>query len=355
MGEAFAQADDVLSTAAKGIAEIITRTGHVNVDFEDVRTVMDDSGVAIMGSAFAEGDNRSIKAVEQALASPLLNDNDIKGARYVLLNMEYGSEEHELTMDEISDITDYIQEEAGSTADVIWGYGSNESLAEGLRVTIIATGFKSAPDAGASSLEEKPQRKVHKLEEDVDTRLTDPVSNDQNQKSEPAEPEKKEEENEPYLKNDNSKSDSQNQGTIEFDLENDKSKPREQAMPQDDFEPYLKNDNQPEQHSEQKENHQSETQTSSQQQEISMEEQQARAKERMKRLNDLTGRMRSPQGLSDLENEPAYKRRRIQLNDTPHSSESQVSRYTLGDENESSDDKNGGLNRGNSFLHDNVD
>ncbi|KAB1062886.1 cell division protein FtsZ [Salibacter halophilus] len=355
MGEAFAQADDVLSTAAKGIAEIITRTGHVNVDFEDVRTVMDDSGVAIMGSAFAEGDNRSIKAVEQALASPLLNDNDIKGARYVLLNMEYGSEEHELTMDEISDITDYIQEEAGSTADVIWGYGSNESLAEGLRVTIIATGFKSAPDAGASSLEEKPQRKVHKLEEDVDTRLTDPVSNDQNQKSEPAEPEKKEEENEPYLKNDDSKSDSQNQGTIEFDLENDKSKPREQAMPQDDFEPYLKNDNQPEQRSEQKENHQPETQTSSQQQEISMEEQQARAKERMKRLNDLTGRMRSPQGLSDLENEPAYKRRRIQLNDTPHSSESQVSRYTLGDENESSDDKNGGLNRGNSFLHDNVD
>src|ERR1700690_251019 len=111
LGEAFSHADDILTTAAKGIAEIITVTGYINVDFEDVKTVMTNSGVAIMGSAIANGDDRAIVAVEQALSSPLLNDNNIKGARYILMNIASGT--HEVTMDEIGAITDYIQDEAG--------------------------------------------------------------------------------------------------------------------------------------------------------------------------------------------------------------------------------------------------
>ena len=139
LSEAFGQADDVLSIAAKGIAEIITVEGYVNVDFEDVRTVMTSSGVAIMGSATTSGEDRAIKAVEQALASPLLNDNNIYGASNILLYISSGRDE--VTMDEVAEITDYIQEEAGMDADVIWGNGTDEDLGDKLTLTVIATGF----------------------------------------------------------------------------------------------------------------------------------------------------------------------------------------------------------------------
>lgn len=139
LSEAFHQADDVLTIASKGIAEIITVEGYVNVDFEDVRTVMTSSGVAIMGSATTSGQDRAIKAVEQALASPLLNDNNIFGASNILLYISSGKEE--VTMDEVAEITDYIQEEAGMDADVIWGNGTDEDMGDQLTLTIIATGF----------------------------------------------------------------------------------------------------------------------------------------------------------------------------------------------------------------------
>ncbi|MCF8276348.1 MAG: cell division protein FtsZ [Flavobacteriales bacterium] len=139
LSEAFGQADDVLTIAAKGIAEIITVEGYVNVDFEDVRTVMTKSGVAIMGSATTSGPDRAIKAVEQALASPLLNDNNIFGASNILLYISSGKDE--VTMDEVAEITDYIQDEAGMDADVIWGNGTDEDLNDELTLTIIATGF----------------------------------------------------------------------------------------------------------------------------------------------------------------------------------------------------------------------
>jgi cell division protein FtsZ len=141
LGSAFSQADNILTTAAKGIAEIITLPGYINVDFKDVRTVMKDSGVAIMGSCAAEGEDRAHKAVQGALASPLLKDNEIEGARYILLNISSGV--NEVTMDEVSIITDYIQEEAGLAADLIWGNCRDESLEDKLSVTIIATGFQT--------------------------------------------------------------------------------------------------------------------------------------------------------------------------------------------------------------------
>ncbi|MFN5910875.1 MAG: cell division protein FtsZ, partial [Bacteroidota bacterium] len=155
ISSAFSMADDVLSTAAKGIAEVISVTGAINVDFNDVNTVMRNSGVAIMGSAAADGEDRALAAVKQALSSPLLNDNDISGAQYVLLNITYGDKE--VLMDEITTITDYIQDEAGSTADVIWGHGFDPTLGDKLSVTLIATGFKggSNPVVGIEKAPEK--------------------------------------------------------------------------------------------------------------------------------------------------------------------------------------------------------
>jgi cell division protein FtsZ len=162
LSDAFSQADSVLTVGAKGIAEIITVSGYVNVDFEDVRTVMTNSGVAIMGSATASGSDRAMKAVQQALASPLLNDNNIKGARNILLYINSGSEE--VSMDEVSEITDYIQDEAGMDADVIWGNGVDESLADQLSITVVATGFDEKKVTGVTS-ESQPQKRVFNLNE----------------------------------------------------------------------------------------------------------------------------------------------------------------------------------------------
>ena len=136
---AFAKANDVLNIAAKGIAEIITLPGYINVDFADVKTVMTDSGVAIMGAAQASGEDRAIRAITEALESPLLNNNDILGARDILLNITSGTDE--ITMDEMSQITSHIIRKVGNNAAVIWGVGTDLNLGDAISVTIIATGF----------------------------------------------------------------------------------------------------------------------------------------------------------------------------------------------------------------------
>ncbi|MFW6389128.1 MAG: cell division protein FtsZ [Marinilabiliaceae bacterium] len=141
LSNAFSRADNVLATAAKGIAEIITLHGYINVDFADVETVMKNSGVSIMGSATAQGGERAIDAIQAALESPLLNNNDIKGARNILLNITSGVDE--ITMDEVGEITDYVQGRVGETASIIWGSGIDERLNDDVNVTIIATGFAS--------------------------------------------------------------------------------------------------------------------------------------------------------------------------------------------------------------------
>ena len=140
LDEAFAKADDVLSVAVKGIAEIITVHGMINVDFADVQTVMANSGVAIMGSGRASGENRARLAIEEALTSPLLNNANIRGTQNILLNITSGSKR--VKMDEVSEITDYIREEVGYDVDTIWGYAQDETLEDNINVTIIATGFE---------------------------------------------------------------------------------------------------------------------------------------------------------------------------------------------------------------------
>ena len=154
MGQAFAKADTVLTTAAKSIAEIITVTADVNVDFEDVKTVMKDSGAAVMGSSVTEGENRARRAAEEALNSPLLNNTDIQGAQKILLSIMSG-DQAELEMDELSEITEYIQGKAGEDAEMIFGHGTDDTLGQSIRVTVIATGF--AREAHTISTSGRPE------------------------------------------------------------------------------------------------------------------------------------------------------------------------------------------------------
>lgn len=160
IGQAFAQADNVLTTAAKGIAEIITLTGHVNVDFQDVRTVMLNAGAAVMGTSETRGENRAKKAAESALASPLLDSRDIMGAKRILLSIFSGTEV-ELSMDELSEITEYIQGQAGQEAEMIFGHGVDEELGDRIRVTVIATGFDSETK---KQIKKEDAKKVHDLD-----------------------------------------------------------------------------------------------------------------------------------------------------------------------------------------------
>ncbi len=162
----------MLAVGAKGIAEIITVNGYINVDFADVQTVMTNSGVAIMGSGRASGENRAIRAIETALASPLLNNNDISGAKNILLNITSGTKE--VTMDEISQITEYIQSTASNDIDLIWGNGVDPKLSDEVNVTIIATGFESGsiPELYAR----KPKRvDVVDLDTEESHTITDPT------------------------------------------------------------------------------------------------------------------------------------------------------------------------------------
>ncbi|MEY4628044.1 MAG: hypothetical protein RLZZ595_370 [Bacteroidota bacterium] len=155
MSAALSTADNVLATAAKCITDVINTTGQINVDFADVCTVMRNGGVAILGSARAKGDNRAQLAIEQALNSPLLNDNDIKGAKWILININSRSGDTEFTMDEVETIQEYLLTQAGPDADVILGLGYDASLGDEISITIIATGFEQKSPFG-----EQPKAEV---------------------------------------------------------------------------------------------------------------------------------------------------------------------------------------------------
>ncbi len=359
--QAFSHADDVLTTAAKGIAEIITVTGSINVDFEDVRTVMTNSGVALMGSATSEGENRAIKAIEAALNSPLLNDNNIEGAHYVLLNITYGNQE--IHMDEVVEITDYIQETSGNTAEVIWGHGKDESLGDKINVTIIATGFKTNPDFGYN-FDRKPEKKFLKLEEDTkQPSTTNPVFQttknhfiltEDEQTVSVKQTEKTEDE--PFIKNEEISGSTtttkeinfiQKQRVIEFDLSDNEPT----ITDKNPMEPFYKKQ-EPQAITEKN----TQKSTSTEKQTLSSEEQQQIIKDRINRLKELSLKLKAPSGLSELENEPAYRRRKIELDDTPTSNESKISKYTLSEEVDPiTGEKKYNIRDNNSFLHDNVD
>ena len=158
MKEAFAKADNVLATAAKCITDVINSTGQINVDFADVCTVMSNGGVAILGSATAEGENRAQMAIENALNSPLLNDNDIRGAKWILININSCEGEHEFTMDEVEIIQNYLMAQAGTDSDVILGLGYDNSLGAEISITLIATGFEHK-DPFAKTINQPKEKK----------------------------------------------------------------------------------------------------------------------------------------------------------------------------------------------------
>lgn len=173
--QAFAKADDILATAAKCITDVINTTGQINVDFADVCTVMKNGGVAILGSAYAAGDNRALHAVEQALNSPLLNDSDIRGAKWLLLNITSSAGEFEHTMDEAEAIQAYVQQQAGDNCDVILGMGHDPNLGERISVTVIATGFNHKDiNIEMPVRNNEPEKIVVKLG-DTNTTIPEPV------------------------------------------------------------------------------------------------------------------------------------------------------------------------------------
>lgn len=348
---AFAQADEILATAAKGIAEVIEITGAINVDFNDVSTVMKDSGVAIMGSAVAEGDNRALKAVEKALESPLLNDNDINGAEYVLLNITYG--DREVMMDEISDITDYIQDAAGSTADVIFGHAKDETLADQISVTVIATGFNSSPITG---FEKAPTKNVTTLD-DTKKEVTAPMNSAttstntwtqtpvaQEETTAPAaevENTTPSIEEEPYLKvNESTETPVENtieepQTSMNLSWSNEKKEEEAEEIKVYNLDDSDEEDIQP---------------VTSFKRTSSPEELQQRSQERMNKVQEYTEMLRNPGGIQELESEPAFLRRNITLDESTPSKEDNSSRFSI-----KKDDNGSSLSGNNSFLHDNVD
>jgi len=355
LDNAFEHADNVLTTAARGIASLINETGTINVDFEDVKTVMSKSGVAIMGMSEAEGEDRALRAAQEALDSPLLNDNDIRGARYILFNITYGTKE--ILMDEISEITEHIQEAAGSSADVIWGYGKDESLGEKIRITLIATGFQTSPNA-LDAVPAQATRTVIPLMEETATPVTQPIANPVGGSlapSAPGVPAVTEGVAEPYMKVREvpvSEPLVPQQSTLEFMVERSVMQAPVQApKPQPEVEKTVFS------------LYDSTTDATNVQSTVAdvtearltPPEHQARVEERQARMRDLATRLRTTNGLADLEREPAYKRKNLQLNDAPHSTDSTVSRYTLNEETDENGDRRVELRRNNPYLHDNVD
>lgn len=361
IGEAFTQADEILATAAKGIAEVIAVTGAINVDFNDVNTVMRDSGVAIMGSAAVEGDNRAIKAVEQALESPLLNDNDISGAEYVLLNITYGDKE--VLMDEITEITDYIQDAAGSTADVIFGHAKDGSLGDKISVTVIATGFQSTPITG---FETAPKKNVTTLEEDKKNEVLAPM-NSPTQAIPWTGAKEIVAEDEPFLKSETEvevketpsqswngfvgqtyQEDAETKDKEELDLDWNVTNTTEEAdepllkveEPKEEVKRFTLEDDMEEM----------DLDTVNTKESVSPKVQQERSKERLSKIQEYTQRLKKADGIQDLENEPAYIRRNIILDESIPSEEDNTSRFSV-----SNDEKGSSLSGNNSFLHDNVD
>ncbi len=297
MSDAFAKADSILTTAAKGIAEIITVPGYINVDFEDVNFVMKNSGVAIMGSAIASGENRARKVIEEALNSPLLEDNDIRGARHILLNITTGRNP-EITMDEVAEITEYVQQEAGYDTDLIWGSCVDESLDEKISVTLIATGFTT----GYKS-------RFEKSKEEIRVSLTDEIKPEIFTESKTAE------------------------NAMVFDFEDEEntiftpqSIPVEKIIEKKTFESQFRKESKP-------------------------SEQNISTPTLFGQLNSNPLRpLTEGRNLTDAENTPAYERKNIRLDSVPASSDNPVSRTRIFIE----EDK-GEIRQESSFLHDNVD
>ncbi|MDA0195200.1 MAG: cell division protein FtsZ [Bacteroidetes bacterium] len=318
--DAFGQADNVLTTAAKGIAEIITVPGHVNVDFEDVRTVMRNSGAAVMGSATVSGENRATRAAEMAISSPLLNNKNIHGAQKILLSIISG-EEAELQMDELAEITDYMQESAGDNAEVIFGHGIDSALGDSIRVTIIATGFEAREEPYYE--ERRESKKVFDLES---TKQID-LFNEGKVTSSEGIVDEETESNGYFFESPEKEDEVEEDEKILFEIGEDCELVNKHDLGEDDELEELSGSAIPQSRKW-----------------ILIQ----KAEERRSRLKEL----KNPDDIDAASFKekleiPAYQRKNVHLQDVPHSSENNLSRYTLNDDNK--------ILGNNRFLHDNVD
>ncbi len=382
LSEAFAKADDVLTSASKGIAEIITVTGYINVDFEDVNTVMRDSGVAIMGTGQAEGENRATAAVEEALASPLLNDNNIKGAKNILLYISSGDQE--ISMDEVTEITEYIQYEAGSDADVIWGNGTDASLGNNICVTLVVTGFSPKDDVeigfDASVNEEKKHINQLETEKNTDT-VYAPENESENElkliKKTPEENIKEENTEEDKtekkvftLKDENTDETEENieenqqqinDNPIEFSVDqNNYQQQEEESFVSSSQQHYKSAEDFKEQYDEESEKEKEtsiDTENKSEKgiDNNTFKERKRKLKELSNSINSMTKIVSTPEDVVEMENTPAYLRKGVDLNDVTPSSESEISHLSINDKSDEEGNKKSGLDSSNSFIHNNID
>jgi cell division protein FtsZ len=338
IGHAFAEADNVLTTASKGIAEIITLAGYVNVDFQDVRTVMLNAGAAVMGTSETRGEGRGAKAAAGALASPLLDNRDIMGAKKILLSIISGAEA-ELSMDELTEITDYIQEQAGDEAEVIFGHGVDPELADRIRVTVIATGFFSDGMKENYSAK-KEQKKVHDLDRSQTWLFT--PDNSVNEKGKGLEL-KNREEAKPEIKPAKTEEPHQRETIFNGPF-------RKIDEPADTVEP---NDKEGEDGLFLDDDYGN--LAAKLNEEATNEEGLADVRNRLKQQSDERRKQLKSVRKQEMTKEdfnekwalPAYLRRGVKMQDVPHSSESFISKYNLNDDNS--------ILGNNKFLHDNVD
>jgi cell division protein FtsZ len=346
MTAAFGRADDILKTAAKGIADIITTSMHVNTDFADIETVLRDSGVAIMGSALASGEDRARNAAESALASPLLNDNNISGARHVLVNITCGAGDNELTMDEFGEINEYLQGIAGNTAEIIQGYGVDENMiGDEIKVTIVATGFSRNTELGF--IAQAPAKKVHHLVAPENN--TEVESNVQAQVT-PTQ-------SAPVL------NETPSDGRVVYQLTDEvvteevvneviEETPAPTPVVETPLMEVKADANQRIVHNLFDDEMPSAESTAapaiSTEPQLSIEDKSKLAQERIEKLKRFNF---SKKNYKEMESQPAYLRRGVELNQIPDSADTNVSRFTLSE----GDDQRTEIRPNNSFLTDSVD
>ncbi|HEY0655762.1 MAG TPA: cell division protein FtsZ [Chryseosolibacter sp.] len=338
IGQAFAQADNILTTAAKSIAEIITLAGYVNVDFQDVRTVMLNAGAAVMGSAETRGENRARKAAEGALASPLLDNRDIMGAKKILLSIISGVEA-ELQMDELTEITEYIQQQAGDEGEMIFGHGVDPDLGDRIRVTVIATGFQAESKLPVNRKEEK---KVMDLDRSQGWLFQNPTpDNSLNQaKDIQMRPKAQQPQPPPQPKKNDLFEEKTNERELFFTgpfnkVQDPNDDGDESLLRDDEFDPMT------EKYGDQVINDEGMMELRKTKDRL-----QQQAEERKQHLKQRKQEM-TKEEFNEKWSLPAYLRRGVKMNDVPHSSEPYISKYNLNDDNS--------LLGNNKFLHDNVD
>ncbi len=358
--EAFAHANNILTTAAKAISEIITKPGEMNVDFADVQTVMKNGGSAIMGCATAEGDDRAKRAVEGALNSPLLNDNEIRGAKKVLINITSGTEE--ATMDEIGAIMEYVQEAAVDT-DVIFGVCDDPSLGAKISVTVIATGFEvgKKPNGFTAKKEVKVYELTDKTEETatVSFPVNTVVKNEEVLFQATIVEEKVEEVKPSFFQLEEIEAPSlftpsAEEVSIEFAVTREEQKLEEVSLVEEVVEEAQEELVEAPVVIEKKEDFIVYTKTTYQTEATNQESNDPNKilEDRKKVLAGLSYRFGNKQNVSEMENEPAYKRKNVELNsDTTYSAQTEASRYSVGKDMFDRPE----IKKNNSFLHDNVD